>query len=327
MIHTRTILASVLVSLIAVATARGDGRNPGSLLVFPEFQSQNGQLTLITVSNPDTAVPATTVRVHYVYVSGDAATLCSPQDATETLTAQDTLTVVASLHQGQGFSQGYVYAYAVDALGRAISYDHLIGDQLVVDGSFALDYAVQPFSFRAIASEGMPTATDADDVLDLNDREYELAPDVILIPRFMGQSASFASELVMIGLSGGQQFTTTVDMLIFNDNEVALSAQKSFRCWTKLPLAQISGSFDAAFLANMTNDNPAEILGASAHESGWLRIQGIAATAGVTTIVDPAILAVLVERTATSAGAELPFLQGTQPRGDLLPAGIAWDGD
>lgn len=327
MIRTRTMLASVLLLLSAAATTRADGRNPGSLLVFPEFQSANGQLTLITVSNPDTAVPATTVRVHYVYVSGDAATLCSPQNATETLTPQDTLTVVASMHQGQGLAQGYVYAYAVDALGRAIAYDHLIGDALVVDGSFALDYAVQPFSFRATASEGMPTAKDSDDVLDLNGEEYELAPDVILIPRFMGQSASFASALVLIGLSGGQQFTTTVDLLIFNDNEVALSAQKSFRCWAKLPLPEVSGSFDAAFLANMTNDSPAEILGASSHESGWLRIQGAVATAGITTIADPAILALLVERTATSAGAELPFVQGRQPRGDLLPAGIAWDGD
>lgn len=316
---------------LAVTPAHADGRNPGSLLVFPVLQCEQGVDTLITVTNANPDLTGAAVRVHFVYVSGDAATLCQASNVYEVLTPQDTITVVGSLHLAHGYSKGYVYVHPVDSAGRAISYNHLIGDEIVFNGELTTDFAVHPFAFRAIPAQGLFTDLEApagDGVLDLNGLEYEQAPDTILIPRFMGQSSEYASDLVLLNLSGGARFTATVNYLIFNDNEIPMSATTSFQCWARVPLTQISSSVTNAFLST-TNDAPNEILGSNTRESGWILLQGSVAQVipGGTSIPDPALLAVLIEKTGSKVGAELPFLQGTQPRGDLLPQGTTWDGD
>jgi hypothetical protein len=59
-------------------------------------------------------------------------------------------------------------------------------------------------------------------------------------------------------------------------------------------------------------------------ETGWFQLDGLVANSVSTTIIDPAILAVLVERNGSNEGpysraSELPFLNGKQTNGDLLP--------
>lgn len=295
-------------------TAHADGLNPGSLLIYPEFDTTSSHNTLITVTNTS---PTLTVRVKYEYVS-PADPVCLMTDREATLSPNDTLTVLVSSHIGIN-RRGFLYLFAINAAGAAVSQNLLVGDDLVLDGTNALQYSINPLMFRALPPLNDLTDLDSDGIRDLNGTEYEPAPGRILIPRFMGQSASHTSDLILIGLSGGGRFHTIADFVIFNDNEVAFSAQHEFPCWERTPLLAINGVFANGFLANSSGDAAAEILGQAAYESGWFLVQGTVAQSANTAISDPAILAVLIERTGARAGAELPFIQGRRSNGTLFP--------
>lgn len=330
--HTQTrsstmkrFLATVLGSIALAVSSHADGRNPGSLLVFPEYRFGGGVDTIITITNTHATEPTT---LHINYVSGvPGPTLCSPRDRTVELRPLDTFTALVSAHNAGGPQQGYVFVFAEGANG-ARSFNHLVGDTLTVDATLTSLYSVEPIVFRSPLALNVATDLDMDGIRDLNGNEYERAPDQILIPRFMGQSATYTSDLVLVALSGGRRFSTIVDFLAYNDNEEIFSAQYEFACWDRAPLTVINGIFTKNFLQLATNQNMNEIVGAITEESGWIWINGHVASSTATDIPDPAILAVLVERSAASkVGASMPFFKGTQLRGDLLPSGVGWDGD
>jgi hypothetical protein len=64
----------VLSGLTAVASlglaseAFADGRNPGSLLLFPEFNNRVADMTLVTVTNTNPDVVNGTVKVEFIYI-------------------------------------------------------------------------------------------------------------------------------------------------------------------------------------------------------------------------------------------------------------------
>lgn len=211
-------------------------------------------------------------------------------------------------------------------------YNHLIGDELVIAPSVLSDfrYSTKAFVFRAFGAENATNDDDGDGIRDLNGSgpvgEYEAVPDALLIPRFLGQASEGTpdSDLILIALSGGSRFTTVVDLLYFDDNEQAFSAQFTFQCWTKRRLVEINNGFLNTFLH--PNGDPAEILGAPAQDAGWLKLDGSVAFSIGETIVDPAILAVLIERQGIESAADLPFGLGAQINGDLLSHHLLGDG-
>ncbi len=319
--------AALALALLGPA-AQADGRNPASLLIYPEFDNTGGRFALLSVTNTNQDLATGTVRVEFVWINGDASggTVCSETNATYLLTPNDTLTLM-STSANPNTQRGYAYAFAKDVQGRAIAFNWLIGDTLLVDPVFALDYAVNPVVFRSSRPQGQPTDLDGDGLRDLDGLEYEAAPARVLIPRFMGQSATHQSQLILINLTGGAQFTALVDFLVYNDNEEVFSRNWSFRCWAKVPLTQISSSFTQGFLANATNHSAGEIIGSPAHESGWFEIDGRYAWSSALQVNDPAILAVLVEDAGAGSGAEASFELGKQTNGALLPVGIFGDPD
>lgn len=308
--------------------ARADGRNPGSLLIFPEYDHGPGRNTLITVTNSSPDAPIT---VHFNYVSGLPGAMCEISNRLEVLTPNDTITVLSSAHSGQPPTgnkyKGYVYVYA-ERLGVPISFNFLIGDEIVLDANLATLYAMNPVVFKAKPPTSQPTNLDGDSVRDLNDLEYEGVPEQILIPRFIGQTATRQSDLILISLTGGASFTTIVNFVIFNDNEEVFSAQHAFTCWKKTPLSSISALFANDFLHNQTTDAVAEIIGSTQDETGWMIIDGAVANSSARSFQDPAILAVLVEKAGNAPnnlGAEIPFFTGKQFNGDLVPTGVFGD--
>lgn len=324
----RALLGCALVAL-AAAPAAGNGRNPGSLLLFPEYDHTPGRQTLVTVTN---AKLDAAVRVHFKYVSGEAATRCQIANSFEVLTPGDTITVLTGAHSAGVFRKGFLYVLAVNAAGAPISFNHLAGDAVQLDGSLTLQHSVTPLSFLSPKVLGAATDDDADGVLDLDGSEYEQAPARILVPRFIGQTpgaAGYESEVVFVALSGGLQFTTIAELLIFNDDEESYSAQHSFACWEKRPLLEVSTVFGNDFL-QLTSHAASEILGWPSREAGWFWVDGGTASSMTSSIQDPAVIAVLSERTGVEADdestAELPFFQGTQPNADLLPTLLSGDG-
>ena len=297
-----------------------DRRRPGSLLLFPEFDNRQGMATLITITN----VGGPEIDAHFVYIDGDN---CQEFDRDVRLTPNDTITLITPFHNPNQ-ERGFLYVYARDTeTGEAIVHNHLIGQMMEFDGQAQGAYSYNAVAFKGIGEEGAPTDLDNDDVRDLDGAEYDEAPDQILIPRFIAQTEGNDSDLIFVGLSGGQAFSTTVDFLIYNDNEEVFSNEYTFECWDRVSLLEISNLFGQTFLSNTDND-PTEILGAAGREAGWIRIDGAIAQSSTTVIQDPAFYAVLVEYVnATQAVSDLPFELCLQDNGALLPRGLQGDVD
>ncbi len=250
---------------------------------------------------------------------------CVEFDRYEELTPNDTLSLLTRFHNPESW-KGYVWVVAVNEANEPVGFDHLIGNSLTIRGEDTIEYAVNPVDYRAAVAEGASTDVDADGILDLNGVEYEKTAGQIQIPRFFGQGAGRKSELLLIALSGGTRFDTTIDFLVYNDNEEVFSAEHTFTCWDHVPLIEISALFGNDFLAGSTNHDLGESLGGGT-ESGWMRIDGAVANSTAASIADPAFYAVQIERTGLDqAAADLPFETCLQS-GHLLPRGLTGDNE
>jgi hypothetical protein len=304
---------TALAGISMAGNAMADGRAPGSLLLFPEFDNRMGTVTVLTVTN--TAVDVGDVQVEFVYIgrygqSGQDID-CAEFNRTEVLTDNDTITLLTSVHNPQQ-EQGFVYAFAREGVANPIVHNWLIGNVMTVDGLAAFEYSVNPVSYEGFAGD-----LNGNGLRDLDGAEYEESADEILVPRFLGQNELRKSELILIGLTGGARFDTTVDFLIYNDNEEVFSSEYTFQCWDRVLLEDISGIFDNAFLKNWTNHDPQELLGAPDIETGWFRMDGALASSTSTTLTDPAVYGVLVEKIGNRGAADLPFESGLNDSGKL----------
>ena len=304
---------TALAGLGMASQAMADGRNPGSLLLYPEFDNRAGVVTVVTITNTDPV--GDDVDVEFVYIGrynqqGDVA--CEEFNRTVTLTANDTLTLITNFHNPQ-HEQGYVYAFAREGVNAPIAHNWLIGNVMTVDGLDAFEYSVNP-----VVYEGLNPGLDNNGIRKLDGIQYEASTGMILVPRFLGQGMAYNSELILIGLTGGAQFDTTVDFLIYNDNEEEFSAEHTFYCWDRVNLMDISMIFENQFLADFTNNDPNEILGAPHIEAGWFKFWGASASSSSTTLMDPAVYGVLVERIGNRGAADLPFETGENGNGALL---------
>ena len=314
---------TALAGLGMASDALAGGRNPGSLLLYPEFDNRDGEVTLLTVTN--TANSGDDVTVEFVYIGryadcgdssgpngGSCDVNCEEFNRNAVLTPNDTLTLITNYHNPQ-HEQGYVYVFAKDAAGAPMAHNYLIGNLMTIDGIERFEYSMNP-----VAYEGLAGDLNGNGLRDMDGDEYEQSAQEILIPRFMGQGGSYRSELIFIGLTGGAAFSTTVDFLIYNDNEEVFSSEYTFRCWDRVRLNHISGIFNNSFLQDFTDHASNEILGASSRESGWMRMEGHHASSTSTTLSNPAIYAVLLERIGERGAADLPFENGQNGNGALL---------
>jgi hypothetical protein len=309
--HTR--LQSLVLSIAAlgalVAPTRADALKPGSFLLFPEFNNQGGNLTLFTITNVNGSSQSGAVDVHLIYVD---ASNCLRTDRLEHMTARDTVTFLTYFHVS-GLARGYMYAYALDPIThKSIDFDWLIGAALRLDAINSVSYSLDAIPFQGLTGPGLPTDTNFNGKPDLNGIEYEKAHSRLYFPRFFGQftppvsSGLFMSDLILLQPLGNAGVTTTTGFLVYNDNEEGFSADFSFQCWTRVPLASISGAFTDSFL-HATNQNPNEVEGATNIEAGWFEVKGLTASSTQGTTSNPPIFGVLVDLRAVGS-AELPFV-------------------
>lgn len=320
MIH-RILATGLTLAGFASAVLASDGRNPGSLLLYPEFDNRAGVVTVVTVTNVDVDEQSDPIDAHFFYIGkyDDEGTQieCLEFNRTETLTPADTITLITNFHN-PNHEQGYLYVVAENVTtGNPIKHNYLVGNVMTVDGLEVFEYSVNPVSYLGM-TDNATTDLDGDGLRDLDNMEYSANPEEILIPRFLGQGQAYFSELILIGLTGGTAFATTVDFLIFNDNEEMFSSEYTFTCWDRVPLADISFIFENDFLRDWTLHDPAELLGAPHVETGWIHLKGAIANSSNSSIDDPAIYAVLVEHVGQAGAADLPFEQGMRTNGELL---------
>ncbi len=320
-VSIRSVFSWMVGLALLASTASAQRGDPGSLLLFPEFDSRVGlgSLCLITVTNSETDAGGASLETVWEYVNGPT---CTSDPVVEPLNVADTITVFAGAHAPSP-AWGYLFVYAIDPDdGQAIVHDHLIGTATILDGVGALEYTVEPLSFSGIG-DGIHTDLDGDGARDLDGLEYSQVAERISVPRFLGQTTDLQSYLVMIDLSGGPGFDTVLGYLVHNDNEEVFSAEYAFSCWNKVPLSSISGIFDNDFLSNWTNHDPNEVLGAPTIESGWIEVDGLWSASTTQTIPGPAFACYLVDyRPTTDTMTSVhPIGHGKQDNGALLPNG------
>lgn len=254
--------------------AAAGGRSPGSLLVYPVYDSNPGSGTLISLTNtkedpsfnPNTNLNGV-VDVHFVYIDG---VNWSEFNRFERLTPNDTFTIVASSHNPNS-EMGFLYCIALSPVTREpIAFNWLIGDEIVADGSGNWLYGFDAIAYKSLAPEGQPTDVNLDGLLSLDGTEYEAVPDTLAISSFLAVGTTEA-DLVLISLLGDSDYQTRIDFEIFNDNEVEFSATYSFRCWTTVAIDAIDQVFTHSFLIT-TNVDPRS--NGVPQTTGWVRIDG-----------------------------------------------------
>ena len=304
----------------------GFGLEPASLLIYPEFDNRPGTITLLSITNT-AAQGSGDVDSEFVYVrrfDADGGDLdCAEFNTTELLTPKDNFTAITVAHFPFK-ERGYIYAFAKDRdSGQPIVHNHLIGSLRIIDGLQSLEWATRPFAYQGIEDGDV----NGNGLRDLDGVEYQMSPDVIMIPRFLGTTRDLQEELLLINLTGGAAFETEIDLLVYNDNESQYSKSHEFYCWDRVPLQDISPLFTQTVMGSAPSHDPDEIFGAPHMEAGWIELEGDRAWSALITIDDPAVLALLIEQSRIGASATLPFATGENPNGSLLATDPAGQGN
>ncbi len=280
-------------------------RNPASCLLYPYFNTNQGNLAVITITN----VGPDTIYVRLVWIDEEH---CSPEDQWIELTGYDTFTFLDSAMNPE-LERGFMYAYVVDALGSVneVANNTLIGQEFIFavwnipGGASLVDFGINAVGFQELAVV-------ADGKLHLDGVEYSAAPKSIYFPRFFGQGPNLLSRVIFINLTGGKFFTALANILVYNDNEEAFSTTFEFPCFYFAKLQEVSGAVTEQFLLN-TNHDPLELWDGNANpnaphkKTGWLDITGDFAYYFINQIDHASVYAVLIENVGGMWAADLPW--------------------
>lgn len=279
-------IATLALAALAPASL-ADGRNPGSVLIFPFLRHS---ISIVSVTNTyyQGTAPgqfAGSTRLHYEYmhvVEGSDPFNpdgCRLTNTIEYLTPADTLSVLTRCHAGLFPEErgGYLVVSAQDPSVAATpwSFDYLIGRAFVAD---ALGYVqvVNAIPFNSPLAHGKPTDINGNGRLDFDGVEYEGVADTMYADSVL--PCGPPSRLNLVNLTGGPNECNTIYLSIWNDNEVPLSATRKFRCWFDQPLEIVTPLFLFHFLNRLPSD-PEEMDwdcdGVEDINTGWFCIDSI----------------------------------------------------
>lgn len=205
----------------AVANTRVSDQKAGSVLVFPYYTSNVAQQkdTRMTISNISNAA-STVANQAYVHVFFIDGATCRQADLFVCLTPNASVSFKASEYDPE--ATGWLLAVAVDAQGRPIQNNNLIGNAFVRDGDYVDNYGAEAFwaNSPAVAAIGANTAT-----LFFDGGSYDAVPSQFAVEiqspvDAAGQrivTAGLSGDLTTSQLTGASQVGTG---LAFNEKEV-----------------------------------------------------------------------------------------------------------
>jgi hypothetical protein len=261
--------------LSSVAAAEPVHLQPGSVLIFPLYDSTPGAGTLFCVTNVNTSnlyCPESDYRegdvlLHYQYVAGDN---CFEFDRYEMLTPGDTLCVIADLHNPEA-EKGFLVVSAADpeTLEKE-TFDFLIGSAIVVQSDLNILWSYTPYAFLG----GVPyvpcgvgwTDNDGDEALDFNNVEYSTFPRSLMLDMFFEERPVFMNQLTLMSTTG-QDYIAEVNFWFWNNIEERFSRTFKFVCWWSGMLSEIS-----QVVTDLGGDE--EEMGAPPIQNGWIQIEG-----------------------------------------------------
>ncbi len=277
--NLKTLIAAGVVAVGMSTTAMAGSMEPGSVLIYPEYLSGSGSGTVISITNTkdDPSFNQNTnlngvVDVHFIYIDGEYWT---EFNRFERLTPNDTFTVAASTHNPNS-EQGFLYCIALNPNSQApMSWNWLIGDEIVADSNGNWLYAFEALAFKSLAAEG-DNADDGDGVIELDGVEYQAVGDKMMISSFFGYDDSgITAGLILVALAPSSDYETTIDFQVYNNNENEFSTTHRFRCWDMVDLYDIDSVFTDAFLKSTPYDSRVNGL---TYTTGWARLDGDRAT-------------------------------------------------
>jgi hypothetical protein len=288
--------ALAAVALANPAVANSDGPRhlvPGSVGIFPAFDTRDGFDTIVTVTNTnaDRRVHANNwrtgdVSVHFVFYDSET---WLESDFDVPPTPSDTYTFLVSSEVFDS-SQGWFLFEARDPEHPdcPIDFDYLIGSAILTNSGFNLDWEYAPYMFRGLpcqtAGQGLfgpfgysgnghayiEPCDNLDGVLNFNGVEYDYFPRYIYIDEYFGEgtppelpTATFSNRAYILST---EMEGTSLTILFYNNNERVFSRGASFDCWVGQPLSDFSNQ--ALQENTRTGYNDDELNGIP---YGWLR--------------------------------------------------------
>jgi hypothetical protein len=255
--------------LPAIAQLRGE--EPGSLLIFPEFNIAPPAVTQLRITDTQDPALGGTTRIMLQYICPGVAGVCATVSRHKFVTFHGTLVVDVSTDLGGPFpgapcNNGYVIAIVEDASHRPIASNFLIGSYRisgVADEAEATNaIAVQSARTRG-AQLGTISAT-GELVLNFGSNparkgktpgsDYVPLPDELTSDFQAVQTAAVPpkrTQLIVLTptiQAGLPNPTANLAVHAWNQFEDEFSTTEQFTCWAKLELDSIAGFFNAAAL-------------------------------------------------------------------------------
>lgn len=312
------VFAVLLVAFLAVGffshDALAKGREAASCLLYPYFNTNPGNVAVITVTNTCDEV----VHLRIVFISADND--CLPKNYYRTLTGYDTFTFVdKALNQKE--MTGFLYIYVVEKYGDPAEKkaDCLIGQEFVFE-SWDPSGGVVNWGVNAVSFAVGSNTVDGDGKLVLDGSEYDEAPSRLQFPRFFGQEQGlFESHLIVINLTGGKYYEANVYAELFDDSEHPFSDQIQIPCFFYDTLVDTFPDTKESHLDNTSTDfdelydgNPP---GPAKKKTGWFELIGLNSHYFTNVFDDIGIYGLLIEKVGPGYAADLPweFFDGVDP--------------
>jgi len=253
------------------AAAVNDPEAPGSVLVFPKFikgtvvtvDAETLPMTEIQISvtcpNGSLCAEGTGVRLRARWVC-PATFTCGAVGFDLFTTVNGTLWFDPSnLTRAPGdpwvpvapCARGYLIVWAIDAFGRAIKYDALIGHAIIRESpKSAGAYRGIPIQAVSTQAAGAPTDVNGNGALDFDGlTEYTaVAGKIFGTVRYERLTKPvIETSLILLTLdvkTNRPNDPTFVDLRFYNQDEQVISTSTAFTCWAEVRLTDIDGNLD-----------------------------------------------------------------------------------
>lgn len=278
------IALSIAAGAGAPAFAQPVQSEPASVLVYPLFDSRDARETILVITDTsgdrapcdgNDGLERGGVRLHFVYYGARQSDIDrDPRtarwlefDRYETLTPGDTIAVRASEHDPDA-DVGFLTVKALSPdTDEPIDFDFLVGSAIVADAASDTMWSYVPYSFQGVGNGSVSTCghelVDGPGTL-FDGLSYCRFPDVLLLDSFVQERPGVVDGELTLMSTSGSDYVNDVEVLLWNNREERFSRQFSFRCWTSVPLSDLS-----AVTLRLGGD-PDE----SAMQTGWLGIDG-----------------------------------------------------
>jgi len=265
-----------------------DSQEPGSVLVFPFFETGGGISTFqISVACPTGAAcldgQDVDIRVDWVCPGTGDNTKCAERDFVMDTTVNGTITFTPPTLP---CTRGYLIAWVVNESGQPIKFDALIGDAQIRESSTAVTaYNAIPIQAATALATGAVVPTGPSGALKFDGSAYQAVTGTIIgsVQYDFVNAASTDQDttslvlLTLDTLSNRPNYPTFVDLNFYDEIENVNSVSTAFVCFEE------TGSLLNDFgLSSATNTPKGLVQSTRAEKSAVL---GITDTAGPVTLL------------------------------------------